>query len=71
MITEKMYRYLGRNGNITTHVKLETIDPIPMINLKASTGKILTDGIKKVYSVIVFEDEINNWTEIDDSVGQK
>lgn len=71
MITEKMYRYLGRNGNITTHIKLESIDPILMINLKASTGKILTDGVKKVYSVIVFEDEIDNWTEIDDIDGQK
>lgn len=70
MLTEKMYRYLGRNGIITTHVKLEKIDPIPMISLKASKNKILTDGVKKTYSVIIFEDEVNNWTEIDDD-GQK
>ena len=71
MTTQKMYRYLGRNGSITTGIKLENIDPILMVNLKASTGKILTDGVKKVYSVIVFEDEIDNWTEIDDIDGQK
>ena len=66
MITEKMYRYLGRNGTLTTHIKLENIDPIPMVSLKATKGKILTDGIKKVYSIIVFEDEKDNWVEIDD-----
>lgn len=66
MISEKMYRYLGRNGTLTTHIKLENIDPIPMVSLKATKGKILTDGIKKVYSIIVFEDEKDNWVEIDD-----
>jgi hypothetical protein len=66
MISEKMYRYLGRNGTLTTHIKLENIDPIPMVSLKATKGKILTDGIKKVYSIIVFEDEKDNWVEIDE-----
>lgn len=66
MVTEKMYRYLGRNGTITTPIKLEIVDPIPMICLKASQGKILTNGISKTYSIIIFEDEIDNWTEIDD-----
>ena len=66
MITEKMYRYLGRNGNITSPIKLEKIDPIPMIQLKAKPGHILTDGVRKVYSVIIFEDELVNWTEIPD-----
>ena len=66
MISEKMYRYLGRNGTLTTHIKLENIDPIPMVSWKATKGKILTDGIKKVYSIIVFEDEKDNWVEIDE-----
>lgn len=70
MINERMYRYLGRNGTITSTVRLEKIDPIPMMKLKAEQGKILTDGVKTVYSVIVFEDEIENWEEIDDN-GQK
>lgn len=70
MLTQKMYRYLGRNGTITTAIKLEDNPPIPMVQLKAEKGKILTDGIHYTYSVIVFEDEKDNWTEIDES-GQK
>lgn len=70
MITQKMYRYLGRNGNITTAIKLEDIAPIPMVQLQAEKGKILTNGNKKIYSVIVFEDELAEWEEIDD-IGQE
>lgn len=66
MVTQKMYKYLGRNGTILSPVELVNIDPIPMIQIKAIQGKILTNGISKVYSVIIFEDEIDNWTEIDD-----
>lgn len=70
MLSKKMYRYLGRNGNITSEVLLEQISPIPMIKLQASRGKILTNGAVKTYSVIVFEDELSDWEEIDD-IGQK
>lgn len=66
MVTQKMYKYLGRNGTILSPVELVNTDPIPMIQIKAIQGKILTNGISKVYSVIIFEDEIDNWTEIDD-----
>lgn len=69
MIIEKMYRYLGRNGNITSPILLENITPISMKRLIASQGKILTNGVKKVYSITIFEDEVENWTEIDD-IGQ-
>lgn len=70
MITQKMYRYLGRNGSITTAIKLENIAPIPMVQLQAGPGNILTDGVRRVYSVIVFEDEVANWSEVKDD-GQK
>lgn len=70
MISQKMYRYLGRNGTITTTIKLEDITPIAMVQLKAENGKILTNGIKTAYSVTVFEDELNDWYEIEDN-GQK
>lgn len=60
-----MYRYLGRNGIITTDIYLEQITPIPMIRLAAEKGKILTDGQKTVFSIVIFEDEIENWQEID------
>lgn len=67
MITKKMYRYLGRNGIITSEVKLEQISPIPMIQLKAEYGKLLTNGVEKVHSVVVFEDEVENWTEVENT----
>lgn len=70
MLSQKMYRYLGRNGTITTSVKLEEIAPIAMLQLKAENGKILTNGIKTAYSIIIFEDEIDDWYEIVDN-GQK
>ena len=66
MITKKMYKYLGRNGSITTEIKLEKIEPIPMVQLKSETGKILTNGLDKTYSIIIFEDEIEDWFEVDD-----
>ena len=70
MITKKMYRYLGRNGIITSPILLESTTPISMIQLIASQGKILTDGNRQVYSVTIFEDEIDNWKEID-NIGQE
>ena len=66
MITSKMYRYLGRNGIITSPILVDPTAPIPMVSLVAEKGKILTNGQKKLYSVTVFEDEVSNWTEIDD-----
>ena len=70
MTSTKMYRYLGRNGTITSEVLLENISPIPMIRLSAAKGKILSDGNRRVYSAFVFEDELDNWIEIDDDIGQ-
>lgn len=67
MLIEKMYRYLGRNGTITSAIQLENISPIPMRRLKAENGKLLTNGHKTVKEVIVFEDEVSEWTEIDEA----
>ena len=66
MIKETMYKYIGRNGSITSSVKLINVDPIPMIYLKASKGKILTNGQQKVYSILVFADEADDWYEIEE-----
>ena len=66
MIQTKMYRYLGRNGTITSPILLEQISPIAMVTLKAAQGKALTNGIKTVYTITVFEDEVGQWQEIDD-----
>lgn len=67
MTTEKMYRYLGRNGTITSPILLENIAPIPMKRLMASSGKILTNGKRTTKEAIVFEDEVTEWEEIDEA----
>jgi hypothetical protein len=64
--TKKLYRYLGRNGIITSPVLLEKIDPIMMYELLPSPGKMLTDGDIIVPTKLVFADELEDWYEIDD-----
>lgn len=66
MLKEKMYRYLGRNGTITSRILLENISPIEMMSLQASKGKILTNGQKKVYSIVIFADEVDDWYEVEE-----
>ena len=66
MIKSKMYRYLGRNGIITSPVLLDKVEPIVMYELRASSGKLLTNGEKSLKSTLVFEDELKDWIEIDD-----
>ena len=68
MIKNKIYRYLGRNGMVTTPVLLEGVTPINMFRLIAESGKLLTNGKVSVAQIDVFEDEIENWTEIDAEV---
>jgi hypothetical protein len=66
MTKTKMYRYLGRNGIITSPVLLDKVEPIVMYELIAGEGKVLTNGEKSLKSTLVFEDEMKDWTEIDD-----
>lgn len=66
----KMYRYLGRNGIITSPVLLDKIEHIDMYALNADSDKILTNGETKSKSVLCFAEDLNQWTEIDD-IGQK
>lgn len=62
----KMYRYLGRNGIITSPILLDSMEPIAMFNLRASEGKLLTNGEVKVKTQLVFADELDEWIEIDE-----
>lgn len=71
MIKNILYKYLGVNGTITSPVFLEDIYSIKIIQLFASEGKILTDGIEKKDHVTVSEKEAENWYEIDVITGQK
>lgn len=66
MIKKNLYRYVGRNGFITSEIYLEGAQFFPMYRLIAENGKILTkDGIK-TKSVDVFPEDIDKWKEIDD-----
>lgn len=67
MTTNKLYRYFGRNGILTTKILLDGINHIPMVMLKADEGKILTNGNQMCYSIIIEEQEISNWREIADN----
>jgi hypothetical protein len=66
MTKTKYYRYLGRNGIITTPVLLDNIEHIPMYALAAAEGKVLTNGEIFVKSIKIFTEDLSNWVEIDD-----
>lgn len=63
MIKTKLYRYIGYNGTITSPVLLPDITNLVLYELRAEAGKYLTDGHRKVYSIIVSEADIANWQE--------
>ena len=66
MTKTKLYRYLGRNGIITSLVELMNIDYIAMYRLEASPGYMLTNGEKIVYAIDIFAEDLNEWSEIED-----
>lgn len=66
MTKTKIYRYLGRNGTITTKILLENAQPIEMYRLIADKNKILTNGEITTYNIDIFAEDINKWKEIDD-----
>lgn len=65
MIKKNLYRYVGRNGIITSLVFLDDAKYYPMYRLIANENKILTDGQIKVPSVDIFVEDLDKWTEID------
>jgi hypothetical protein len=65
MKRRKLYRYVGRNGTITSPIFLEDIKHIPLVELKPEIGYALTDGIAvKKGSIIVHVEEADIWTEV-------
>jgi hypothetical protein len=64
MTKNKIYRYLGRNGIITTPILLEGTSPIIMYRLIADEHMILSNGEINVRMIDVFPDELENWCEI-------
>lgn len=62
----KAYRYIGRNGIITSRILLEDAKNIPMMELVADNGKILTNGQTKTHCITVELEDVDNWKEIAD-----
>lgn len=64
MKIRKLYKYIGRNGSITSPVLLEDTKYISLVELKADSGNVLkNDNIIK-RSVVVHIDEMSSWVEV-------
>lgn len=63
MLKDTQYKYLGTNGVIISPVHLEDIYYIKQIKLIADDGKYLTNGEKKVKTILVPEEEVELWHE--------
>lgn len=64
MTTRKLYKYIGRNGSITSPVLLEDIKHIPLMELTASPGFMLKNGTVTKKMVTVHIDDVDLWTEV-------
>lgn len=65
MTQRKLYRYIGRNGTITSPVLLEDIKHIALMELIPQSGYVLTNGIAiKKDSAVVHIDDVKDWYEI-------
>lgn len=64
MTKKKLYRYLGRNGILTTYVLLDGVEHILRYRLTADEGMVLTNGEKKVHTIEIDADDISEWAEI-------
>lgn len=64
MTKVKLYKYLGRNGILTTRILLDGINNIPMYQLTADKGMLLTNGEIKIKSVTIEEEDLPLWVEI-------
>ena len=60
-----LYTYFGTNGTITSPVHLEDIYYLKKVRLTAAPGKVLTNGEVSVSSVLVLDEDVDKWTEID------
>ncbi len=67
MTKQILYKYLGTNGAILSPVHLEDIYYIRKIQLTAETGKLLRKKgtTSSVFSVLISEDEVDDWEEIE------
>lgn len=65
MKKRKLYKYIGRNGEITSPILLEDAKHIDLMELRPEEGYVLTNGsVQRKYAIIVPVDEAEEWTEI-------
>lgn len=64
MTKKKMYKYIGRNGTITSPVLLEDVKHIALMELRPEEGYLLTNGTLTKKFVTVHIDEVDEWSEI-------
>ena len=67
MRQQKKYRYIGRNGIITSSVLLDGINHIDMMRLEAEPGYILTNGTTRTYITTIEIEELPLWYEVVDN----
>lgn len=60
-----IYRYLGTNGIIESPVHLEDTYYVRLYRLIAEEGKVITNGDKVLRSVLIPEEELDQWYEIE------
>lgn len=66
MKKEILYHYLGTNGTILSPVHLEGVYYVRKLQLTADARKRLTrDGINFHVNVIIPENELEEWYEVD------
>ena len=66
MIKQIMYEYLGTNGSICSPVHLEDIYYIRKYKLIADDKKLLVKGSRKEKSVLIPENDLDNWKEVEE-----
>lgn len=65
MRQKKLYRYVGRNGIITSPVLLDDIKHIALMELQPEDGYVLVNGKTVKYnSAVVPVDEVDEWKEV-------
>lgn len=65
MKQRKLYKYIGRNGTITSPILLEDIKHIALVELRPEDGYVLVNGNNlRRDSVVVHIDDIGEWTEV-------
>ena len=65
MKKRKLYKYVGRNGEIISPVLLDDVRHIPLIELRPESGYVLTNGeVIKKHFITIHVDEVENWKEV-------